>query len=108
VKGASRDISARCALTTSKALTPRARCRDKLSWRASKNDRSTVFASPRREFEEEIGGANDVGVVLDNDNRMAPGNERSQGAEEFFDIGLMKPGGQFIRQVDRMSPTLGT
>ena len=62
------------------------------------DDAAAIRAGVRADFEEPIGGLQDVEVVLNHHDTVATVNEGLEDSEETFDVVAMQAGGRFVEQ----------
>ena len=62
------------------------------------DDLAALIAAFRAEIEDPVGGADNVEVVLDDDQRVPLLDQPPERAEQRCDVVKMKPGGRFIEQ----------
>ncbi len=74
--------------------------------RAGADDLAAGLASLGAEVDEPVGGADDVEVVFDDDQRMPLGEQPAEGAEQGGDIVEMQAGGRFVEQKQGAGPLI--
>ncbi len=57
---------------------------------------AALVAAFRPELDDMVGGSNDVGVVLDDDDGVASVEEGAEGGEEFLDVVEVEAGGGLV------------
>src|SRR6267154_700255 len=69
--------------------------------RAAGNDAATVRAAFGSEVDDEIGALDNVEIVLDHDHCIAKCDQSLKHIQKFVDVGEVKTGGRFVKNVDR-------
>ena len=63
--------------------------------RADRDDLAAIGASFRPKVDDPVGGADDVQIVLNDDDRRPRLEQPPEGGQEFLDVVEVKPGGRF-------------
>jgi hypothetical protein len=71
--------------------------------RAGRDDPTTRVAPARAELDGPVGGGDHIEVVLDDDDRAAGVDEVMELGDQQLDVGGVQPGGQLIKQVERVA-----
>ena len=66
---------------------------------------SAIFPGARAEIENAIGGAHDVGIVLDNENRVSQVAQLMQDLDEPRGIAAVQADGRLVEHVERADQT---
>ena len=83
----------------------RVRHLDDLAVSASADDFSAVFSGARAEVENAVGGAHDVGIVLDHENRVSQVAQVVQDLDEPVRIAAVQADGRLVEHVQRADQT---
>ncbi len=70
-----------------------------LFWRALGDDTAALLAALRTQVDDPIGIANDVEVMLDDDDAIAQIGKPVQHGEQLLDVVEVQAGGGFVQQV---------
>src|SRR6478672_1200357 len=65
------------------------------------DDPAAAIATLGAEVDDPVGGLDDVEVVLDDDDRIAPVDQPMEDLEELLDVGEVEPGRRLVEDVQR-------